>query len=308
MESIDKIIKELSRAYRRFLRDSPVEDWFWALVVFIAGVAILKLLTFLFSAIGHRLVPERHAPMLSRILRYGGYALVTIIALNRAGIDLGVLLGAAGILTVAIGFASQTSASNVISGLFLVGERPFIVGDIIRVENIIGTVVAIDFVSVKLKTFDNLYARIPNEILFKSTIVNQTHYQIRRIDIEFPLAPEADIPHLRDRIMENVARIPNVLDEPTPEFQILGFNEAGVHSRVCAWTVSPDFRHTRTKVCLAIIMTLREQEATLPGPRRHLFAGTIRALEEPLITDPDLKAITSAIQMRDNKITGSRES
>lgn len=307
MESVETILREVTRAYRRFLRNSPVEDWFWALIIFIVGILVMKLLGFILRSVSHRFVPERHAPMLSRILRYGGYALITIIALNRAGVDLGVLLGAAGILTVAIGFASQTSASNVISGLFLVGERPFVVGDIIRVENIIGTVVAIDFVSVKLKTFDNLYARIPNEILFKSTIVNQTHFQVRRIDIEFPLSPESDLPFVRDRLMENIARIPNVLDEPVPEFQLLGFNEAGVQVRVCAWTVSPDFRHTRTKVCLAIIKTLQEQEVTLPGPRRHIFQAAQHEVEKQIVSAPRLDAITSAIQTRDDKVRGSKE-
>jgi small-conductance mechanosensitive channel len=57
-------------------------------------------------------------------------ALVVVSALHQLGVDLSILLGAAGILTVAIGFASQTSASNIISGLFLVAERPFVVGTI----------------------------------------------------------------------------------------------------------------------------------------------------------------------------------
>lgn len=305
---VQPLLNDLSRAYRRFIKNTPIEDWLWAIAYLLIGILIFKILQVILRKFVYRLIPDRHRPMLERVVRYAGYALVTIIALKRGGVDIGVLLGAAGILTVAIGFASQTSASNIISGLFLVGERPFVVGDIVRVENIIGTVVAIDAVSVKLKTFDNLYARIPNEILFKSTIVNQTHYQVRRIDIEFPLAPETDIPHLRDRIMANIERIPNVLDEPSAEFQLLGFNESGVQTRVCAWTVSHDFRHTRTKVCLAIIKTLQEHAVTLPGPRRQLFAGSTNAIADQIVADPEFKAITSAMQTLDDKTRGSRES
>jgi hypothetical protein len=84
-------------------------------------------------------------------------------ALHQAGLKLGVLPGAAGILTVAIGFASQTSASNLISGLFVIAERPFVVGDIIRVAETTGEVLSVDLLSVKIRTFDNLYVRIPNE-------------------------------------------------------------------------------------------------------------------------------------------------
>ena len=82
---------------------------------------------------------------------------------------------AAGLLTVALGFAAQTSASNLISGLFLLGERPFVVGDVIRLASgITGEVVGIDLLSVKIRTFDNLLVRVPNETLLKSELTNLT--------------------------------------------------------------------------------------------------------------------------------------
>ena len=64
--------------------------------------------------------------------------LFVIAALHQLGFNLNVLLGAAGILTVALGFASQTSMSNLISGLFLIGEKPFQIGDIIKVDQTVG--------------------------------------------------------------------------------------------------------------------------------------------------------------------------
>lgn len=279
--SLGKAVDDIGDSFGRFVQKSPFEDWLWALLTLIVGILIVRLVGFLLRIAVHRFLPEQHVPMFVKVVRYGGYTTAVVVALNRAGVDLSVLLGAAGILTVAIGFASQTSASNVISGLFLVGERPFVVGDIIRVETIVGVVEAIDFVSVKLRTFDNLYARIPNEILFKSTIVNHTHYHIRRIDLEFPLPPEADLHTLRDALYETVSHIPTVLDEPSLDLQLIGFQSAGVQARFCAWTTREGFRETRTEVCLAVVRVLQEQNITLPGDRRQLLFGPLAQMPSP---------------------------
>lgn len=285
------IFENILDSFSRFLQKSPFEDWLWAGLTLVVGIFLVRGIDFIFRITVHRFVPEKHIPMVVKIVRYGGYTTVAIIALSRAGVDLSVLLGAAGILTVAIGFASQTSASNVISGLFLVGERPFVVGDIIRVEQIVGVVEAIDFVSVKLRTFDNLYARIPNEILFKSTIVNHTHYHVRRIDLEFPLPPEIDIVAFRTALYEAVGHIPTVLDEPGLDLQLIGFQSAGVHARFCAWTTRAEFRETRTEVCLAVTLVLQQQQVTLPGDRRHVFVTpTASAAPSPLIRDASVDA------------------
>ncbi|HAC26538.1 MAG TPA: mechanosensitive ion channel protein, partial [Marinobacter hydrocarbonoclasticus] len=101
--------------------------------------------TMLARSVG-RLVESRtsrhHQVLIRRLVFYVIFVLFAIAALREAGFSLEVVLGAAGILTVAIGFASQTSASNIISGLFLVMERPFEIGDVIEADATIGEVVA----------------------------------------------------------------------------------------------------------------------------------------------------------------------
>jgi len=105
------------------------------------------------------------------------FLLFIMTSLKEAGFKLSVFLGAAGILTVALGFASQTSASNLISGLFLIGEGSFEVGDtiqitLIRGNTIEGEVISIDLLSVKLLTLDNVYIRLPNEQLIRAPVHN----------------------------------------------------------------------------------------------------------------------------------------
>src|SRR5690554_7225950 len=119
-----------------------------------------------------RLVEKRttkhHQAIIRRVFFYLVFIIFSMAGLREAGFSLEVVLGAAGILTVAIGFASQTSASNIISGLFLVMEKPFEIGDMIEVDATAGEVIAIDLLSVKIRTPDNLFVRVPNETLIKS--------------------------------------------------------------------------------------------------------------------------------------------
>ena len=124
---------------------------------------------------------------------YGGLAVMIAIVLNQLGFKLGALLGAAGVAGIAIGFAAQTTLSNLISGLFIIGERPFAVGDVILIGTTRGTVESIDLLSVKLRTFDNLLIRIPSETLLKQEVTNVTRYPIRRFDLTLGVAYKEDV-------------------------------------------------------------------------------------------------------------------
>jgi small-conductance mechanosensitive channel len=137
-------------------------------------------------------------------------------AMREMGFSLAVIMGAAGVLTVAIGFASQTTASNLISGLFLIGERSFEIGDIIKVGNTTGEVLSIDALSVKLRTFDNLFVRIPNETLIKSEVTTLSRFPIRRLDLQLGVAYKEDIEQVRKVLMAVADSNPLCLDEPSP--------------------------------------------------------------------------------------------
>ena len=109
-----------------------------------AGViAVIGFVVALLAARGTHRVALRYtdvqrAMIARRIVLFGLLALVVVSVMRGLGFSLTVLLGAAGVLSVAIGFASQTSASNIISGLFLIAEKPFVIGDVITVGAVTG--------------------------------------------------------------------------------------------------------------------------------------------------------------------------
>jgi len=215
------------------------------------------------------------AMILRRASMYGIVGLFGASALMELGFDLGVLLGAAGILTVAIGFASQTSASNVISGLFLLGERPFAVGDLIKVNNTVGEVLSIDLLSVKLRTLDNMFVRLPNETIIKSEVTNIRHFPIRRIDFQVGVAYKEDLRQVREVLMGVADRNPLCLEEPAPMILFQGFGDSSVNHEFRVWTKTEHFLDLKNSIPVEIKEAFDEQGIEIPFPHRTLYTGAV---------------------------------
>jgi len=211
--------------------------------------------------------------ILRRVTFYGIAGLFAASALMELGFDLGVLLGAAGILTVAIGFASQTSASNVISGLFLLGERPFAVGDVIRVNGTTGEVLSVDLLSVKLRTFDNLFVRIPNETMIKSEVTNLRRFPIRRVDLMVGVAYKEDLRKVRDVLMEVADRNPVCLEEPAPIIIFQGYGDSSINHQFSVWAATDNFLELRNSIPVDIKEAFDEHGIEIPFPHRTLYTG-----------------------------------
>ena len=140
-----------------------------AVLILVVGVLVARVASRTAERGMRRHVSAQEAMLVRRLSYYVLLGIVVASALHQLGFKLGVLLGAAGVISVALGFASQTSVSNLISGLFLIVERSFVVGDLLEVNGRVGSVISIDLLSVKLRTFDNLMMRVPNEEMTEPT-------------------------------------------------------------------------------------------------------------------------------------------
>jgi small-conductance mechanosensitive channel len=216
---------------------------------------------------------KQESMLARRFVFYGLTGLTLAMTLNELGFQLSVLLGAAGILTVAIGFASQTSASNLISGLFLIAERPFVVGDVITVEGQTGEVLSIDLLSVKLRTFDNLYVRVPNESIIKARVTNLTHFPIRRADLKIGVAYKEDLPRVRRILMRVADANPLCLDEPEPLFIFTGYGDSSLDMQFSVWGKRENFLELRNRMYLEIKAAFDAEGVEIPFPHRSLYAG-----------------------------------
>jgi small-conductance mechanosensitive channel len=235
-----------------------------AAVIIIAGIVLGRVLGGLAARIAARRGSAQGEMITRRFVFYGVMGIAIFMVLDTLGVELGVLLGAAGILTVALGFASQTSASNLISGLFLLGERPFSVGDVIQIGDRTGVVLSVDLLSVKLRTFDNLFVRVPNETLIKSEIVNLSRHPIRRIDVELRLAYSEDLDKV-DRILRELAHEdPDILEEPEPVFWVDKLGDSAIHVRFLVWASNRHhFYDVRSRMLELVAHALQEHRISV---------------------------------------------
>lgn len=245
-----------------------------ALVLLIGGWIAARSL----SAASVRVLRDRTTMQSSMLIRRAVFYPLMILAimgaLNQFGFNLGVLMGAAGLLTVAIGFASQTSASNLISGLFLISERPFVVGDVIQVDGTTGEVLSIDLLSVKLRTFDNLYVRVPNETIIKTQVTNNSHFPIRRYDMKIGVAYKENLERVRGILFDVAYDNPLVLVEPEPLFIFLGFGDSSLDMQFSIWGSRQNWLEMRNQMHLEVKAAFDIAGVEIPFPHRTLYTGS----------------------------------
>lgn len=210
---------------------------------------------------------KHHAMLSSRVVYYSLFLLFLVSALHEMGFKLTILLGTAGLFTVALSFASQTAASNLISGVFLLFERPFKVGDVIAIKDIKGTVETIDWLSTKIKTNDNRLIRIPNEGLIKSEITNLSTYPQKRDEIILRIEAVHEVENIKSLLKQICDECSHILPHPDTKILVSQMIErGGVELKVLYWSKS-DIATVRDQVLSAIKTTFERESITfVPEP------------------------------------------
>jgi small-conductance mechanosensitive channel len=249
------------------------------IVVKIAAIVLIGLLVVrlvIFSI--KKGMKTRFSPQSVMLVRkavfYTGIFIIVLLVLKQLNVKLAALLGAAGIAGIAIGFASQTSLSNIISGFFLISEKTFSVGDVIKVDGSMFIVLSVDLLSVKARTFDNQYVRIPNEKLIKSEVTNATKFPIRRIDFNLSVAYKEDLSRVRDVLMDIARENQFCLNNPEPLFLIKEFGDSGIEILLGLWIVKADVLALRNSIMLEIKERFDRESIEIPYPHISVYTGS----------------------------------
>ena len=222
-----------------------------ALLVLMAGYLLHKLASLMVMIFYRDGKDLQRIFVVQKMIKYFFFVITTLVVLKIFGVNLKVILGAAGVLSLAVGFAAQTSVSNLISGLFMIFEKPFVVGDIIEVSGVKGEVLSIDLLSMRIKTVDNLLIRVPNEVVMKAQVTNYSHFPIRRHDMTFSLAYTEDLDKVKRILLEIVENNPYCLEEPEPLFIVEKMGEYFMDVKFGVWGES--------RLMLHLQSTFREQ-------------------------------------------------
>ena len=241
--------------------------WVAFVLILLAAYLFSRFSQKLLRPLLHRL-PEMTAQLLRKTLIALIWCLAAVQALHAIGVDVISLLGAAGVAGIAIGFASQTALSNIISGMFIAGEHSIKLGDYIHTGTLEGTVEKISMLAITIRQPDNSRLRIPCEMLIKNPVSNETNTQTRRCAIAVGLAYGTDLDRVQ-RLAEQVVReSPFLMDTPAPCVRFQGFGDSSVNLHVCAWCKAENYYETRYLFAKALYEAFNRESISFAFPVR----------------------------------------
>ncbi len=267
----------LTQDFSRFIAASPAVEILRIAIVVVVGLLLFRILASLVRRLPARGLTDQSRLLLSRIVFYSGIVIILVSVLDQLGVKLSALFGAAGIVGVAVGIASQTSLGNIISGFFLVAERTFQVGDVVTVGAKTGVVHSIDLLSIKLLTFDNLLVRIPNQFIIANELTNVTRYPVRRMDFSFPVSYSSDLKRVREVLLDVARSVPEVLEEPEPLLIFDSFGSSGINILFGVWF----HRHSYVEVKNTVLSEIKAR-FDAAGIEIASFSSSIALSPQPI--------------------------
>ena len=207
------------------------------------------------------------------ITRYVVLLVGLLIILQTVGINLTTLNVIAGAVGFGIGFGLQNIASNFISGLIILFERPIRIGDRIEVDEIEGDVVAIGARSTTVVTNDNIAIIVPNSKFVTENVVNWNYTDgTVRFKVPVSVAYGTDIRLVEQLLLEVGTENPDILAEPPPGVRFIEFGSSGLHFELRAWSRS--LIHRKGKLISALNFAIhdkfKEHSIEIPYPQRDV--------------------------------------
>lgn len=189
-------------------------------------------------------------------------------------VDLTGLVFAGGLAGVILGFASQSVVANLVSGIFLIFERPITIGDNIHLADISGTVEDIRIFSTIVQTYEGIYVRIPNEKVFTSNITNYVKNPARRFEYEVGIRYRDDAAAAIRIIGEVIAEHPFALVSPEPSVYVDTLADSCVKIVIRIWAPSTVWWTVRTDLLVRIKLALEAAGIEMPFPQQTIWFGT----------------------------------
>ncbi|HEX8639432.1 MAG TPA: mechanosensitive ion channel domain-containing protein [Pyrinomonadaceae bacterium] len=267
------------------------------------SIISLILLTFLLfylsnklkSILVERVLGRTHLDLGARlavgtIVRYILLLIGFLIILQTVGINLTTLNVLAGAVGIGVGFGLQNVASNFISGLIILFERPVKVGDRIEVDGIDGKVTSIGARSTTVRSNDNITVIVPNS-KFISENVHNWSFENNTVRFRVPVgvAYDSDINLVKKILLEVAAENKDVLQEPLPSVRLLKFNDSSIDLELWVWSKTKLHRKTvmMSDLNFAIWEKFRQNNIEIPYPQTdlHIRSGQLALNNDPMRTN-----------------------
>lgn len=206
--------------------------------------------------------------LLKQLAYYAVWAVGILVAADVLGFEPGAVVTGLGLTGLALGFALKDIISNFVSGIIILGLRPFEIGDEIVVGPTEGTVQRIELRATAIRTYDGRLVLVPNAELFTSRVTNNTAAPVRRAAVEIPVGYETDLRAAEAALLAAARQVPEVLDEPAPSVRVRELGATDILMELRFWTDSrrADLLATMSSVRRAVVETFAQSGLPLPEP------------------------------------------
>lgn len=271
-ERIDVVGSKLAELSDRALELLPLLGV--ALAVVVVSWLLARLLTrgdWLFRWIQNRFLRDL-VQHFAQITIVGAGLLVALELLNATAL-VGAALGTAGVIGVAVGFASRDIIENYLAGLLLSMRRPFSPNDFVSIDGEEGKVVRLTSRATVLLTLEGNHVRIPNAKVFKAVVLNYTRNPLRQLHFEVGVGVKQDLVEAQKLALDTLASMDAVLDQPPPFALIQGLGDSNVPIRLHAWVdqASTDFFKARSEAIRLVKSAFDEAKIEMPEPIYRLY-------------------------------------
>ncbi|WP_297095398.1 mechanosensitive ion channel family protein [uncultured Draconibacterium sp.] len=259
--------------FSKYFNAANFEKLMWAVLILVVGTALIYFLASVVKKVLPKSLSQQRKMIIQRLIYYSGFLLLTFIILAQLNISLAPFFGAAGVIGLVVGVASQTSIGNIVSGFFLVGEKSFEIGDVIKVGDKAGVVFSIDLLSIKIRTFDNQLLRIPNQTIISTELINVTRFPIRRLDFNVSVAYKEDLAKVKTLLEEVAKANPLSLDEPEPLIVFKDFGASGIDILLGVWFEKQNYLKVKNSIFQEIKARFDAEGIEIPFPHVTLYTG-----------------------------------
>ncbi|MEZ4340039.1 MAG: mechanosensitive ion channel family protein [Sandaracinaceae bacterium] len=248
-------------------------------ILLVVGVIWLLVSRTLRMAADRERLDRTVASFITAVVRYTLVAVAVVAILGQLGVDTASLLGSLGIVGLTIGFAARDALSNIISGLFILWDRPFTIGDLIEIDGKYGRVEKITMRSTRVVTPDGKMLAIPNSTVVNTTVASYTNFAHLRLDVAVTVGVEEDLGRVRELLLELVAAREGFLEDPAPTVVVTALNDYNVAIELRAW-LADETAHISERFALreAVFETLRAAKVHLPYETIELAPVSVRQL------------------------------
>jgi small conductance mechanosensitive channel len=199
------------------------------------------------------------------VIRYAVLTLGVISALGELGINTASMLASLGVVGLTVGFAAKDTLSNLISGIFIFWDRPFVIGDLIEIDGLYGKVLEITMRSTRVVTPDGKMLAIPNSVVVNTTVASYTNFPHLRLDIPITIGVNEDIERVRGLFEGVIAGDEAYRPEPPPRVVLSSVNDYNLELTFQIW-IEDETRHIAQRFALReqIFIALRDAGVDMP--------------------------------------------